>query len=74
MKPTLALTFVSLLLATPALAEMPDGPWTMEQLKAVYPDLTEAVFTQIDASADGTVDQAELDAAIAAGVVAPVEG
>lgn len=57
-----------------ALAQMPDAPWTLEQLQTVYPDLTADTFATIDTSGDGTVDQAELDAAIAAGTLPASEG
>jgi len=72
-QPILAL-LATLVLTLPAWAEIGDGPWTIDELKVVYPDLTPEQFTQIDAWADGSVDQTELDAAIAAGVVAPIEG
>ncbi|MCT8161319.1 hypothetical protein [Pseudoruegeria sp. SHC-113] len=34
-----------------------------------YPDLTEEVFTEIDASGDGFADEAELTAAVEAGLI-----
>lgn len=46
-----------------------NGTYSMEELKASYADLTEDTFKTIDANADGQVDAAELEAAIAAGVL-----
>lgn len=57
-----------------ALAEMAEGPWTAEQLRVVYPDLTDDDFVLIDTDRDGSVTQDELDAAVAAGVVPAPEG
>jgi hypothetical protein len=57
-----------------ALAEMAEGPWTVEQLRVVYPDLTDDDFVRIDADRDSSVTQDELDAAVAAGVVPAPEG
>jgi hypothetical protein len=47
-----------------------NGTYSMEELKAAYATLTEEVFKTVDANADGQVDQAELDAAIASGALA----
>lgn len=72
---TLALALSGLtMMAGLALADMPEGPWTMETLMRLYPDLTAETFGQIDTNADGQVDQAEFDAAVAAGLVPPMEG
>ena len=57
-----------------ALAEMAEPPWTAEQLRVVYPDLTEDDFARIDTDRDNEVSQDELDAAVAAGVVPAPEG
>jgi hypothetical protein len=46
-----------------------NGSYSMEELKASYADLSEETFTAIDANADGQVDAAELEAAVAAGVL-----
>jgi D-alanyl-D-alanine carboxypeptidase len=48
-----------------------DGVWSMEELTASVPDLTAETFTAIDTNADGSIDQAELDAAVAAGTIKP---
>ena len=46
-----------------------DGVYSMEELLVTYPSLTEELFSTIDGNADGTVDEAELAAAIDAGVL-----
>ena len=62
--------------ATPLLAETmvedtdQSGSYSMEELVVAYPDLTEALFTEIDADASGEVTEEELTAAIDAGVIA----
>jgi hypothetical protein len=48
-----------------------DGVWSMEELQVSVPDLTAETFTAIDTNADGSVDAAELAAAIAAGTITP---
>lgn len=59
--------------ATSALAEAQDidgdGVYSMEELMAAYPSLTDEVFTTIDSNGDGAVDDAELTAAVDAGVL-----
>ncbi len=44
-----------------------NGVYSMEELVAAYPDLTEETFKAADANADGAVDADELKAAIEAG-------
>jgi hypothetical protein len=46
-----------------------NGTWSLEELQASYPELTEETFTSIDANTDGAVDQAELAAAMADGLL-----
>jgi len=46
-----------------------NGTYSMEELKAAYPDLTEDVFNAVDANADGAVDADELKAAVEAGTL-----
>ncbi|AZQ67563.1 EF-hand domain-containing protein [Silicimonas algicola] len=46
-----------------------DGMYSMEEIQAAYPDLTEEVFATIDANADGMVDADELAAAETAGTL-----
>ncbi|WP_343082095.1 EF-hand domain-containing protein [Ostreiculturibacter nitratireducens] len=47
-----------------------NGVYSMEELVAAYPDLTEETFAAIDANADGSVDADELQAAVEAGTIA----
>jgi Ca2+-binding EF-hand superfamily protein len=62
--------------ATPLLAETmvqdtdDNGSFSMEELVVAYPDLTEALFAEIDADGSGEVTEEELTAAIDAGVIA----
>ena len=64
------------LAATPLLADTmvqdtdDSGSVSMEELVVAYPDLTEAVFGEIDADGSGDVTEEELTAAIEAGVIA----
>lgn len=46
-----------------------NGSYSMEELQAVYPELTEETFAAIDANADGEADQDEVQAAADAGVL-----
>jgi outer membrane murein-binding lipoprotein Lpp len=45
------------------------GTFTLEELQAAFPNLTEDTFAAIDANADGEVDLAEAQAAADAGVL-----
>ncbi len=45
------------------------GTYSLEELQAAYPDLTEDGFALIDANGDGVVDADELAAAQAAGTL-----
>lgn len=46
-----------------------DGVFSMEELMVAYPSLTEELFGTIDSNGDGAVDEAELAAAVDAGVL-----
>lgn len=77
MTKTLTATIALLgLAATPLLAETmvqdadDNGSFSMEELVVAYPDLTEALFAEIDADGSGEVTEEELTAAIDAGVIA----
>ncbi|MGL5009280.1 MAG: EF-hand domain-containing protein [Paracoccaceae bacterium] len=60
--------------AAPEIADTDgNGTWSMEELVVAYPDLTSETFTSIDANADGAVDQAELAAALADGLLPAAE-
>ena len=43
-----------------------NGKWSMEELLATYPNMTEEVFAAMDTNADGEVDPAEFNAATGA--------
>jgi hypothetical protein len=72
----------TVVLGLPALAQdMPtiadtdgNGTWSLEELQVAYADLTAETFATIDANADGAVDQAELAAAMADGVLPAASG
>jgi hypothetical protein len=59
--------------ATAAMAEVEDangdGVYSMDEVKVTYPDLTEEVFTTLDANADGALDDDELAAGVSAGLL-----
>lgn len=74
----IALTLAGLTLAGAAFAQavLPDvpdtdgdGTWSLVELQAVWPDLTEEQFGAIDTAADGSVDTTELQAALDGGVI-----
>lgn len=75
MKRTIAIA--AILAAAPAFAQIAeidtdgDGLVSYEEMVAVYPDTTEEAFGQVDTNADGSVDEAELTAALDAGLVPP---
>ncbi|MEX5726765.1 hypothetical protein Ga0609869_000118 [Rhodovulum iodosum] len=46
-----------------------DGVYSMEEIAESYPDLTDDMFAEIDANADGVVDAEELAAAMDAGLL-----
>lgn len=59
--------------AQTALPEVADtdgnGTWSLAELQAVWTDLNDETFAKIDTGADGSVDQAELQAALDGGVI-----
>ena len=59
--------------STAALAEVEDtdgdGVYSMDELMVAYPSLIDEFFTTIDGNGDGAVDEAELAAAVNAGVL-----
>ncbi|MCU0826520.1 MAG: EF-hand domain-containing protein [Tabrizicola sp.] len=67
-------TMVSAALAQATLPDVPDtdgnGTWSLVELQAVWPDLTEEGFAAIDANVDGAVDTTELQTAVDNGVIA----
>jgi Ca2+-binding EF-hand superfamily protein len=46
-----------------------DGVYSMEELMAAYPAITDEVFAMVDANGDGAVDADELAAAQEAGTL-----
>ncbi|WP_146038109.1 EF-hand domain-containing protein [Tabrizicola aquatica] len=74
-----ALFLASLALATAAVAQtatLPDvpdtdenGTWSLVELQAVWPELTEEGFAGIDLNVDGQVDATELQTAVDNGVI-----
>lgn len=40
-----------------------NGTWSMQELKAAYPNLSEETFAAMDTSADGQIDMVEYEAA-----------
>ncbi len=51
-----------------------DGLLTVEEVQAVYPEMTAEQFSQIDVNADGAIDDAELGAAQEAGLIPASDG
>ncbi len=71
--------FATAAMAQATLPEVPDtdgnGTWSLVELQAVFTDLTEETFAAIDTNVDGSVDTAELQAAMDGGVImAPASG
>lgn len=47
-----------------------NGTYSLEELKAAYPDMNDSTFTSVDVNGDGQVDADELQAAREAGTLA----
>lgn len=74
MKTILAAAAAALLMGSgAALAQSAEFPWTEADFTAAYPDAAPELFVQLDANGDGLLDEAELDAGIAANLVPPQE-
>lgn len=77
MKSMIAMTAALLVTAASASAATldadGDGNVSFEEMLAVYPDTTEDSFATIDTDADGMINEAELAAAVEAGLV-PANG
>lgn len=75
MKKTILMTTAAMLaLAAPTWAQSAmdadgDGNVTLEELQAMYPDATADTFTSIDTDADGALSDAEIQAAVDAGIL-----
>ncbi|QBF31638.1 hypothetical protein [Thalassococcus sp. S3] len=51
-----------------------DGVLTIDEVQAVYPEITADAFTAMDVNADGALDNDEVLAAQEAGMMPPTEG
>jgi len=74
-----AAAFGASLLAAPVLAQSEmdanaDGMYSMEEMMASFPDMTEETFTTADANGDGQLDSEELAQAQANGLIPATEG
>ena len=74
MKQTTLLTAILIMFgASASFAEVEDangdGVFSMDEVKVVYPDLTEDVFAQLDQDGDGALNTDELTAGIEAGIL-----
>ena len=70
----IALTLAATLLGTAAMAATEvdangDGMITIEEVQASYPDVSAEDFSAMDTNADGALDDAEMQAAEAAGLL-----
>ncbi|MBW4708021.1 hypothetical protein KX928_09500 [Roseobacter sp. YSTF-M11] len=71
-KPTIAL--IAVLSASAAMAQLAadangDGVLTIDEVQAVYPDITAETFSTMDLNADGALDEAEVQSAQEAGLM-----
>ncbi len=79
MKTTLTAAALAALVAGPVLAQdamdaNADGMYSMEELMAAFPEMTQETFTTADANADGSLDAEELAQAQADGLIPATEG
>ena len=79
MKTTVTAAALAALLAGPVLAQAAmdtdaDGMYSMEELMAAFPDMTQETFTTADANGDGSLDAEELAQAQADGLIPASEG
>ncbi len=51
-----------------------DGMLTVDEVQAVYPEMSADQFSQIDTNADGAIDEAEMGAAQEAGLLPASDG
>ncbi len=58
----------------PALDVNADGMFSFTEVMAGYPDMTEDMFTTMDANGDGLLDADEVTAAVDAGTLKPMDG
>ena len=81
MKKTLITTLTALGLTLPAVAfgatevdTNGDGVLTIDEVQAVFPEITTEAFTAMDVNADGALDDDEVVAAQEAGMMPATEG
>ena len=79
MKTRLTAAIGAILLAAPVLAQADmdanaDGLYSMEELMASFPDMSEDTFATADANGDGQLDAEELARAQANGLIPATEG
>ncbi|KPP87262.1 MAG: EF hand [Rhodobacteraceae bacterium HLUCCA08] len=82
MKTTPVLALIAMVLAAPAFAQEADpaidvngdGFYSFPELSAVFPDLTDEMFSAMDTTGDGLLDMAEVAAAVDAGLLPPMDG
>ena len=51
-----------------------DGFLTLDEVQAIYPEITAESFSAMDANADGALDQTEVTAAQEAGLMPATDG
>ncbi|MGC3936713.1 hypothetical protein ACOTTU_02790 [Roseobacter sp. EG26] len=69
-----AITLIAALSASVAVAELAadangDGVLTIDEVQAVFPDVTAEAFSTMDLNADGALDEAEVQSAQEAGLM-----
>jgi hypothetical protein len=79
MNQTLALTAAALLTATGAIAMSSadtngDGVLTLDEVKAVLPEVSEDMFSAADADGNGVLSEGEISDATLAGVLPSMDG
>ncbi|MCL6281913.1 hypothetical protein M3P21_00065 [Ruegeria sp. 2012CJ41-6] len=81
MKPTKTTALLAIAVSLPALAWAAgkvdangDGVWTLDEVQAVFPEMSADGFNAIDVNADGALDEAEVSAAQDAGLIPATEG
>lgn len=79
MKTLMLTTVIALGLAAPSWSATEvdtngDGMLTLDEVQAVFPEITVETFTAMDANADGALDDEEVQAAQNAGVMPKSEG
>ena len=73
------LTLAAVVAATASFAQMADvdqdgdGMASFDEIVAAYPDVTEDQFAAMDTNGDGTLDEAEMTAAMEAGQLVKAE-